>query len=172
MVPDPPPPAREHGPPGASDAPEVERSAGGVVVRVVQGSARILLIRDPYDRWGLPKGHLEGNEDEAEAALREVHEETGLRDLSLGPDLGRIDWHFRLRGRRIHKYCRFYLMSSPRGETRPQVAEGITECRWFSLTEAARQVDYENARGILERAARRIRIPERLGVPPWREGAR
>lgn len=171
MASHPPPPARENGPPGASEPLQVERSAGGVVVRVVRGAPRVLLIRDPYDRWGLPKGHLEGEEREAEAALREVREETGLRLLRLGPDLGRIDWIFRLKGRRIHKYCRFYLMSSPEGGTRPQLTEGITECRWFSLSAASDRVDYENARGILERAARWIRIPEHSGIPPWREGS-
>lgn len=140
-----------------------------MVVRVVHGAPRVLLIRDPYDRWGLPKGHLEGEEEEAEAALREVREETGLMRLRLGPDLGRINWVFRLRGRRIHKYCRFYLMSSPKGSPRPQLAEGITECRWFSLAAASDRVDYENARGILERAAQWIRVPERSGIPPWKE---
>ncbi len=146
----------------------MERSAGGVVVRIVAAAPRVLLIRDPYRKWGLPKGHLEGGEKEADAALREVREETGLRELILGPDLGEIDWTFRLRGRRIHKFCRFYLMNSPRGETRPQVTEGITECRWLHLEEAVDLVGYENARGVILQAAERIRVPEVEGGLPWR----
>ena len=62
---------------------ELEVSAGGIVFRhpAGQGPARFLLIRDSYDNWGFPKGHLENGESPAEAALRETAEETGLEQL-------------------------------------------------------------------------------------------
>ena len=56
----------------------IEHSSGGVVARRVDGSVHLLLIRDPYGKWGLPKGHVENGESSFEAALREVREETGL----------------------------------------------------------------------------------------------
>lgn len=145
----------------------VERSAGGVVIRVLDEEAHILLIRDPYRKWGLPKGHLEPEESPEDAALREVSEETGLTSLVLGPDLGEIDWIFRLKGRKIHKFCRFYLMSAPTGRARPQVEEGITEVRWLPVDEAVARVSYENARGVIVQAARRIRVPGDEGELPW-----
>ena len=56
-----------------------EVSAGGDRVPARLGrDARFLLIRDSYDNWGFPKGHLEDEETPAEAALRETAEETGL----------------------------------------------------------------------------------------------
>ena len=116
----------------------------------------MLLIRDPYRTWGLPKGHVEDGEGAADAALREVREETGLEDLELGPDLGEIDWTFRRRGKRVHKHCRFFLMASARGEARPEISEGITECRWLPVEEALRTVDYDNARSILEKGVERL----------------
>ncbi len=100
-------------------------------------AAHVLLIRDRYQHWGFPKGHLEGEETPADAALREVREETGLGDLVLGPRLQTIDWFFRFRGRLIHKYCHFYLIEAPTGETCPQEDEGITECVWLPLHEAS-----------------------------------
>ena len=60
-----------------------ETSAGGVVFRREGGVTRFLLIRDSYRNWGFPKGHLEAAEPPAEAARREVTEETGLEDLAL-----------------------------------------------------------------------------------------
>ncbi len=69
-----------------------EWSAGGVVLRRIRGRLHVLLIKDPYGNWGLPKGHLEGAEKAQEAGLREVGEETGLGDLELGPKLRTIDW--------------------------------------------------------------------------------
>lgn len=137
----------------------VERSAGGVVVYVLDGDPHFLLIRDPYQRWGLPKGHLEAGEATEDAALREVREETGLKDLRLGPDLGEIDWTFRKGGRLIHKFCRFYLMRSRQSETRPEVSEGITECRWLPVEEALRTIAYDNARAILLRGVAQLEGP-------------
>ncbi len=61
-----------------------ETSAGGVVFRrPPDGAPRFLLIRDSYRNWGFPKGHLEPGEPPADAARREVAEETGLNDLVL-----------------------------------------------------------------------------------------
>ena len=55
----------------------IETSAGGVVVRMspdATGPARplFLIIRDSYDNWGFPKGHVEEGEPPEAAALREV----------------------------------------------------------------------------------------------------
>ena len=101
---------------------EREVSAGGIVFRRFgDHSLRFLLIRDSYDNWGFPKGHLEGEESPSEAALRETSEETGLKDLVLHGPIRIIDWHFRFRGRFIHKYCHFFLFESPDGEPAPQL---------------------------------------------------
>lgn len=139
-----------------------ERSAGGVVLRRIDGRLHVLLIKDPYGNWGLPKGHLEGGESPSEAGLREVGEETGLRELVLGPRLRNIDWYFRLRGRLIHKHCAFFLMASGSGEPIPEEGEGITECRWVPLL-GIETVDYENAREVVRDAARLALNPEEPG---------
>ena len=131
----------------------IETSAGGVIFRWHGGGAHVLLIRDRYQHWGFPKGHLEGEETPADAALREVEEETGLGDLVLGPRLQTIDWFFRFRGRLIHKFCHFYLIEAPTGETCPQEEEGITECVWLPLQTAIEVISYDNAREVLQAAA-------------------
>ncbi|HYJ80581.1 MAG TPA: NUDIX hydrolase [Longimicrobiaceae bacterium] len=137
---------------GAAQA-VVETSAGGVIYRWHGGAAHVLLIRDRYRHWGFPKGHLEGGETAADAALREVAEETGLCQLRLERRLRTIDWFFRFRGRLIHKYCHFYLIESPAGETCPQREEGITECVWLPLPQAIASISYDNAREVLRLAA-------------------
>ena len=131
----------------------IEHSSGGVVARRMDGNVHLLLIRDPYGKWGLPKGHVENGESSCEAALREVREETGLTHLEAGPSLGSIDWYFRLRGDLVHKFCDYFLMASPDGDTSPEVSEGIAECRWFPVDEAIETVAYDNAREVVVRAA-------------------
>ena len=84
--------------------------------------------------------------------MREVVEETGLDGVALRGAIETIDWYFRFRGRLIHKICHFYLMETECAETAPQVAEGITACRWAPYEEAVRLVSYANAREVLKRA--------------------
>lgn len=133
-----------------------EVSAGGVVYRVEDGRALFLLIRDSYRNWGFPKGHLEKSEAPEAAALREVSEETGLTDLVLRGELSTIDWHFRFRGKLIHKICHFFLMESENAATSPQREEGITACKWVPIDEALALISYANAREVLQRAAETV----------------
>jgi 8-oxo-dGTP pyrophosphatase MutT (NUDIX family) len=139
---------------GGGQRAQRETSAGGVVFRRgADGQVVYLLIRDSYRNWGFPKGHLESGEPPADAARREVAEETGLVDLTLHGPIRVIDWYFRFRGKTIHKYCHFFLFESKRGEPVPQTDEGISDCAWYSPDEARRTISYDNARTVLEQAS-------------------
>ena len=137
---------------GRNLKPRDEISAGGIVFRNEGAAPLYLLIRDSYGNWGFPKGHLEQGEQPDAAAMREVSEETGLTRLELRAPVETIDWHFRFRGRLIHKVCHFYLMESADARTKPQRAEGITACRWARYDDAARMLSYANAREVLAHA--------------------
>ncbi len=149
------PSPRPGAPPGARK-PIVEVSAGGVVVRVIEGIRHVLVIRDPYRKWGLPKGHAEEGESPDETALREVREETGLTDLRLGQELVTIDWIYRASGRRIHKFTTFFLMYSEVGEPIPEKREGISACRWVPLRTAHERISYDNASEVVKIAQRTV----------------
>lgn len=143
---------------------EREVSAGGIVFRRdADGTPRFLLIKDSYQHWGFPKGHLEAGESPVVAALRETREETGLEDLVVQGPIRIIDWHFHFRGRYIHKFCHFFLFESSAGECTPQVAEGITAVRWEPLERALEVLNYDNARGVLRRGAEMARTLRAVG---------
>lgn len=127
-----------------------------MVYRRSDGNVYFLLIRDPYQNWGLPKGHVERGETAEETALREVMEETGLRQLELRAALDTIDWFFREGPDLIHKYCHFFLMETGTEATEPQLDEGITECIWLPLDEALATLTYDNARAVLEAAGEHV----------------
>jgi 8-oxo-dGTP pyrophosphatase MutT (NUDIX family) len=129
--------------------------------RGADGAVSFLLIRDSYGNWGFPKGHLESREPPADAARREVAEETGLADLAFHGPIQVIDWYFRFGGRTIHKYCHFFLFESPEGDCVPQTEEGISDCGWHALEQALATVSYDNARDVLRRGAEMVSGPAR-----------
>ncbi|MGQ0640425.1 MAG: NUDIX hydrolase [Gemmatimonadaceae bacterium] len=135
-----------------------ETSAGGVVVRRSGDDMLVLLIRDSYGKWGFPKGHLQEGEAADVAAARETAEETGLADLRVLEALETIKWRFQWRGQLVHKTCHFFLMQSETESTSPQIAEGITACRWTTFDRAHELIAYANARDVLRQARERISV--------------
>jgi 8-oxo-dGTP pyrophosphatase MutT (NUDIX family) len=98
---------------------ESEFSAGGVVVR----DGRCIVIvptrraADGSKVLALPKGHPDGAESAADAALREVREETGV-DATLVEKLGDIRYWYMRGGRRIAKVVSFFLLDLRRRRAR------------------------------------------------------
>ena len=114
----------------------LEVNAGGGLVTNAKGE--FLLIRRS-GLWDLPKGHLEPGEDIGITALREVEEETGLKELTLGDFICVTD-HTYFRNERWHlKHTWWYRMTCKGNgcDTVPQTEEGITEVRWIEKAELA-----------------------------------
>ena len=128
------------------------QAAGGVIWRrSPAGELEILLVHRPrYDDWTVPKGKLEPNEGHAEAALREVKEETGLR-CTLGPELGSISYRDR-KGR--PKQVRYWAMTPAGGTFTP--TEEVDEVRWVGVDAAPSLLSYERDRPVLAALERAI----------------
>lgn len=59
---------------------EFSHSAGGVVIGP---HGKVLLVLQRDRTWSLPKGHIMEGEDPRDAAVREIIEEAGIRDLQM-----------------------------------------------------------------------------------------
>ncbi len=105
----------------------LKKAAGGLVKN---NDEEILMIHR-RGKWDLPKGKLDKGETLEACALREVTEETGLKNLELGA-LIRITFHtYSLFGKHILKETNWYSMKAKGIETLfPQTEEDITEIRW------------------------------------------
>lgn len=105
----------------------IAEAAGGIVYNERQ---EILLI---FRRgiWDLPKGHIDPGEKPEQAALREVREETGLRELVLHDFAGMTYHTFRDRqNQRTLKPTHWFRMSAQQTELRLQAEEDIEQAAW------------------------------------------
>ena len=136
-----------------------EFSAGGVLVRRLQGRWMLAAIRPAGKKpglWALPKGNIGQGEDPRDTAIREVYEETGANG-KLVEKLGDVRYVYTWCGERIFKVVSFFLLrySSGRlGELPPATAHEVDEARWLPLEEAPKLLAYggerEMARNALE----------------------
>ena len=80
---------------------------GGVRVVVLDDDDRLLLVKQSHegnDIWMAPGGGIEEGESAAEAAVREVREETGL-DIEVGP----LIWHVEEVSQRGQRFVNFLM---------------------------------------------------------------
>lgn len=120
-----------------------------------EGALALAVIR-PRGRtvWALPKGHVDRGETLAEAAAREVREETGL-EVELDSSLGAIQYVYQFRGQKIFKQVHFFLFRCLRGEIDhldPKMRLEVEEARWIALADAQRLLAYRGEREVVARA--------------------
>ncbi len=106
-----------------------------------------MIHRPDYEDWSLPKGKLQSGESHEEAALREVHEETGLHCV-LGAELSSQDYTDR-KGR--PKTVRWWAMTV-RADEGLTPSDEVDERRWILLDEAERLLVYEHDRELVREA--------------------
>lgn len=132
-------------------------SAGGVVCDDRPDGRRWVLIiarRNAAGRmqWTLPKGGVEEDETEPEAALREVREETG-HGAVMADQLGTIDYWFVWRPDRVryHKFVHYWFMwwDGMAPGARDDEAEHV---EWVPAEIAMLRLAHRNERRLVERA--------------------
>jgi 8-oxo-dGTP pyrophosphatase MutT (NUDIX family) len=106
---------------------QIIRAAGGLVINE---SGKLLFIFR-RGKWDLPKGKLDARESPESAGVREVEEETGLKNVSIKNHLVTTFHTYDESGHHILKETEWYLMNAA-GEQQlvPQTEEQITAIEW------------------------------------------
>jgi 8-oxo-dGTP diphosphatase len=127
-----------------SSATEIVQAAGGLIVRRHKGSLEIVVVHRPVQQdWSFPKGKLETGETFELAALREVHEETGMT-CRLVRFIGHTEYLDR-KGR--PKAVAYWVMAAASGFFTPN--EEVDELLWLDLESAARVLSYPRDRELV-----------------------
>ncbi len=123
-------------------------AAGGVVLRTHhnKGQQVLLIYRESYDDWSLPKGKGLSDELPPETAIREIREETGVTaclDLRLPTQRYTVS-----KGLKATHYWRAGVV-----EQRPRLPDKeVQKVKWFTIDEALDKLTYAADREVVRAA--------------------
>lgn len=149
-----------------------EVSAGGVVVRQIDGAWHIAAIeprrdseppqtarkkKSPSSPLALPKGLVDPGEKPDQTALRELREETGVTAKLVGKLADIKYFYIRSWGdkQRVFKIVSFYLLHYCSGEIddiNPDMRIEVKRALWLPLEEAPAKLSYRSERDVARKA--------------------
>lgn len=113
------------------------KAAGGVVKN---NEGKILFIYR-MNKWDLPKGKLEKNEEVENAAIREVEEECGINGLTITEPLSDTYHIYKHKEKMVLKQTFWFAMITDfTGDLVPQLEEDITDVQWLTNEEVKSKV--------------------------------
>lgn len=126
------------------------------VFQTADGEWQVLVIHQISYRgsddtfWIFPKGHAEAGESAPETALRELQEETGIKDVTLEPSaVFSIAYSFIHEGVQIDKTVEYFLGYCSNTTTHITQPEEVKELRWCDVGTAMDLLTHQNSKDVL-----------------------
>jgi bis(5'-nucleosidyl)-tetraphosphatase len=126
-----------------------EISAGGVVFKKENKQTLWLIVKPQgTDRWQLPKGKIEEDENVFSAAKRETEEEGGV-EIKVIKKIGSSTYFYFWEGTRRFKIVVYFLMQYIR-DTKKGHDEEIEETQFLPFEEALKKLTFKDDKKIME----------------------
>lgn len=128
-----------------------ERSAGIVLFRQMNSHREYLVLHYQGGHFDLPKGHLEEGETEREAALRELEEETTIKNIVWIEGYREIiSYTYSKMGKPSTKEVTFFLARTT--QKKVAISHEHQGFIWLPYEEAVQKLTFENAKQLLRLA--------------------
>lgn len=133
-----------------------EATAGGVIYRFGPTGLEILLVADRFERWTIPKGHIEVGETAQETAIREIGEEAGVHQLEPVCWLGKIHFRYRRDNVLVLMSTQIYLFKALGDTNDIKKEDWMSGIRWFSYDAAVKIIAYKDIAKLMRLGYRRL----------------
>lgn len=140
-----------------------ERRVCAVLFKRMDGYIRYAVLKRTlnWDGWELVKGHLDdADDDPAEAARREVSEETGIDDIvDVQPIDHTLEWTYEDEDEEVHAVCDCFLVEADRDaiiRVRENPHDEHETGHFLNYRDAVDILTYDNQRTLLEQAHERL----------------
>jgi 8-oxo-dGTP pyrophosphatase MutT (NUDIX family) len=142
----------------------IELSAGFVIFRKRNGERKFLLIRSSeHSYWGFPKGVIDKGENELNAALRELKEETGIVNVRILEGFKTTNKYFYVRDKqRIFKTVTYFLAEALSDDV--QLSYEHSEYTWEDADKALELIPYPSLKKVLKEAVEFLKDEEEKKV--------
>jgi ADP-ribose pyrophosphatase YjhB (NUDIX family) len=136
-----------------------ETTSGGIVFRRHEktNELEILLIKDAKNRWTIPKGHVEPNEEPKDTAAREITEETGLQEMRVHDWLGKVNFRYRRNHTLVLMTMHIYLVQGLGETNRLHPEDWLSDIQWLPATKAVESIAYEDIGKLMLLGMKKIR---------------
>ena len=137
-----------------------EKSAGFIIISENDShnsDRSVLLLHYISGHWDFPKGNIEINENELQAAIRELKEETGIEDFTLLPDFNYIlKYKYTRKSTLISKQVTLFLASTKVNQVR--ISHEHIGYQWTDINSSVQQLTYSNAKNAMIYAMKFLKV--------------
>jgi len=136
-----------------------ETTSGGIIFRHNKNSGQleILLIQDAKNRWTIPKGHVEPNEEPKQTAEREINEETGLQEMKVYNWLGKVNFRYRRGQTLVLMTMHIYLVQGLGDTDKLEGEDWLSDIRWMPAAQAVDKIAYDDIGKLILVGMKKIR---------------
>lgn len=130
-----------------------EKSAGFILIsdNVHTSEPSVLLLHYLSGHWDFPKGNIEIDETEMQAATRELKEETGIEIFTILPGFRHVlNYKYTKKSTLISKQVTLFLASTDVNKV--EISHEHTGYQWMEINAAVNQLTYSNAKTALTSA--------------------
>jgi bis(5'-nucleosidyl)-tetraphosphatase len=135
-----------------------EKSAGFILVsdKFLNSRYSVLLLHYRSGHWDFPKGNIEINETEMQAATRELREETGITKFRLIPNFRyTLGYKYARKSSLISKQVILFLASTKVNKVK--ISDEHIGFKWSNIQTSVNQLTYSNAKNALQHAINFLR---------------
>ena len=132
-------------------------SSMAIVIAKKEKNLKALLLNNDGE-WVFPKGHLEANETELDAAIRELYEESNVK-VNAQESIGQVDeYKFYFSGENAVKVIKvFAFIINDEREITYYKNEGFIDGKWVEVDYALKMLKHNDAKNALEKTIKKIK---------------